>query len=89
MKIGTAREYQNMSPEDQRKFDRWLQSNAIFGSIFAIGMLAMALTALVVPYELNKDMAAVVPTAISGEKNIRSAVPSTKLAHKSEAQARH
>jgi len=47
------------------------------------------LAALVVPYELNKDMAAVVPTAISGEKNIRSAVPSTKLAHKSEAQARH
>jgi len=36
MTIGTAREYQNMSPEDQRKFDRWLQSNAIFGSIFAI-----------------------------------------------------
>jgi hypothetical protein len=89
MTIGTAREYQNMSPEDQRKFDRWLQSNAFFGSIFAIGMLAMAFAAIVVPYELNKDKAAVVPTAITGEKNIRSAVPPTKLAHKPGAQARH
>jgi hypothetical protein len=84
MKIGTPREYQNMSPEDQRRFDRWLQSNAIFGSIFAIGLLAMAFAAIVVPREPNKDMA-----AISGEKNIRSTVPPTKLAHKPGAQAQH
>ena len=89
MKIGTAREYQKMSPEDQRRFDRWLQSNAIFGSIFAIGLLAMAFAAIVVPYELNKDSAAVVPTAISGEKNIRSVIPPTKVAHKPGAQVRH
>jgi hypothetical protein len=89
MKIGSAREYQNMPPEDQREFDRWLQSNAIFGSIFAIGLLAMAFAAIVVPNELNKNEAAVVPTAISGEKNIRSAVPPTKLAHKPSAQVRH
>jgi len=50
---------------------------------------SMAFAAIVVPYELNKDKAAVVPTAITGEKNIRSAVPPTKLAHKPGAQARH
>ena len=38
------RKYQTSSPEDQRKFDRWLDANLILGSIFAIGMLAMAWT---------------------------------------------
>jgi len=84
MKIGSAREYRNMPPEDQRRFDRWLQSNAIFGSIFAIGLLAMAFAAIVIPNELNKNEA-----AITGEKNIRSAVPPTKLAHKPGAKAQH
>ena len=36
------RKYQTSSSEDQRKFDRWLDANLILGSIFAIGMLAMA-----------------------------------------------
>ena len=34
---------QKMSPKEQREFDRWLKTNAILGSILAIGMLAMAL----------------------------------------------
>jgi hypothetical protein len=31
------------SPKEQREFNSWLSSNAILGSILAIGMLAMAL----------------------------------------------
>jgi hypothetical protein len=37
------RNYKNMSPQDQRAFDRWLKANAIVGLIFAAGFLAMAL----------------------------------------------
>jgi len=32
----------NLSPEDQRAFDSWLNANAIFGAILFVGMLAMA-----------------------------------------------
>jgi hypothetical protein len=39
---GFVRNYQTSSPEDRRKFDGWLDANLILGSIFAIGMLAMA-----------------------------------------------
>jgi hypothetical protein len=59
MTIRTAREFEKTSPEDQREFDRWLGSNAILSSIFAIVVLAMALAAFVVPYEIYKDVAAV------------------------------
>jgi hypothetical protein len=34
--------YQTPSLEDRRKFDTWLNANLILGSIFAIGILAMA-----------------------------------------------
>ena len=34
---------QKMSPKEQREFDRWLKTNAILGSILAIGMMTMAL----------------------------------------------
>ena len=34
---------QKMSPKEQREFDRWLKTNAVLGSILAIGMMAMAL----------------------------------------------
>jgi len=34
---------QKMSPKEQREFDRWLKTNAILGSILAVGMMAMAL----------------------------------------------
>ena len=67
MTIRTAREFEKTSPEDQREFDRWLGSNAILSSIFAIGVLVMALAAIVVPYQTNKDVAAVVSTSVSGE----------------------
>ena len=36
------REYQKLSPEDKRTFDKWLEANAIFGAILFIGMMAMA-----------------------------------------------
>jgi hypothetical protein len=67
MTTATAREYQRTSPEDQRDFDKWINSNAILSSIFAIGVLAMALAAIVVPYQSGKDVAAVVSTSMSGE----------------------
>jgi len=34
--------YKRLSAEDQRTFDRWLQANAIFGSIYAVVFIAMA-----------------------------------------------
>ena len=67
MTTATAREYQRTSPEDQRDFDKWINSNAILSSIFAIGVLAMALAAIVVPYQSGKDVVAVVSTSMSGE----------------------
>jgi hypothetical protein len=63
----TASEYQRVSPKDQRDFDKWINSNAILSSVFAIGMLAMALAAIVVPYESGKHVVAVVSTSMSGE----------------------
>ena len=35
--------YRHMSPEDQRTFNRWLKVNLVLSSIFASGLLAMAL----------------------------------------------
>jgi hypothetical protein len=65
--IRTAQEFRKTSPKDQREFDRWLGSNAILSSIFSIVVLAMALAAIVVPYQIYKDVAAVVSTSVSGE----------------------
>jgi len=65
--IHTAQEFQKTSSEDQREFDRWLSSNAILSSIFTIGVLVMALAAIVLPYQISKDVAAVVSTSVSGE----------------------
>src|SRR5262245_63345141 len=42
----TSWEYQSASPENQRKFDRWLKANAILSLLLALGMLAMALAAI-------------------------------------------
>jgi hypothetical protein len=67
MTTATAKEYQRTSPEDQRDFDKWINSNAILSSIFAIGVLAMALAAIVVPYQSGKNVVAVVSTSMSGE----------------------
>jgi hypothetical protein len=38
-----AREYQKLSANDRRTFDRWLKANAFIGLIFAAGIIAMAL----------------------------------------------
>jgi hypothetical protein len=38
-----SRFYKTVSPEDQRAYDRWLTSNAIVGSILAMGLVAMAI----------------------------------------------
>jgi hypothetical protein len=38
----TSREYQRMSPEDQRRFDGWMKANAVLGFILFLGMVAMA-----------------------------------------------
>jgi hypothetical protein len=38
-----ASSYRNMSAEDQRTFNRWLKVNMVVSSIFAAGLLAMAL----------------------------------------------
>ena len=34
--------YERLSAEDRRAFDRWLLANAVFGSIFAAVLVAMA-----------------------------------------------
>ena len=39
----TSREYQRMSPEDQRRFDGWMKANAVLGFVLFLGMVAMAL----------------------------------------------
>jgi hypothetical protein len=39
---GLSQQYERMSPEDQRTFNRWISANAILGTVFAVGMLAMA-----------------------------------------------
>jgi hypothetical protein len=44
--MGARREYQTLSPEGQREFDRWLKANAILGALFGIGMLTMALAGI-------------------------------------------
>jgi len=36
--------YEKLSPEDQHTFNRWLKANAIEGAIFAIALIAMALS---------------------------------------------
>jgi hypothetical protein len=33
-------------PRNPREFDRWIKANAVIGSIFAIGILAMAAAGL-------------------------------------------
>ena len=65
----TTREYQRASPKDQREFDRWLNSNAILSSIFAVGMLAMAVAGIgtVVSVESAKGVITVVPEAEAAE----------------------
>jgi hypothetical protein len=39
-------QYKTLSPDDRRTFDRWLKGNAVFGSIMAAGLVAMAVAGL-------------------------------------------
>jgi len=39
---GLSQQYEKMSLEDQRTFDRWIKANAAFGAVLALGILAMA-----------------------------------------------
>jgi hypothetical protein len=33
-------QYNNLSPEERRAFDRWLQANAVVAAVFAIALAA-------------------------------------------------
>jgi hypothetical protein len=58
-----AREDQSISPEDQRKFERWLTANAILSSIFALGLIAMAMAGFI--WEGTRDAAVAETTKTS------------------------
>lgn len=64
----TAQEYQRASPKDQREFDSWLNSNAILSSIFAVGMLVMALAGFgtVASDQSAKRVITIAPTSAGG-----------------------
>ena len=42
MRNGLSQQYEKLSPEDRRTFDRWLRVNAVLGAVLALGLLAMA-----------------------------------------------
>jgi hypothetical protein len=46
---GLSQQYERMSPDDQRTFDRWISANAIFGAVLALGVLAMAVAGFNAP----------------------------------------
>ena len=46
---GLPHQYEKMSLEDQRTFDRWIKANATFGAVLALGILAMAVAGLNAP----------------------------------------
>jgi hypothetical protein len=39
---GLSQQYERLSPEDRRTFDRWMRANAVLGAVLALGILAMA-----------------------------------------------
>jgi hypothetical protein len=43
MELRTLREFQKMTTDDQREFNKWVNANAVVGSLLAVGLLAMAL----------------------------------------------
>ena len=55
---GIPQEYERMSPEDRRTFDRWISANAILGAVFAVGMLAMAVAGTNSPGQPDAAIAA-------------------------------
>ncbi len=46
MARNTLRDYRRASLENQRKFDSWLEANAVVGFILFLGIMAMALAGL-------------------------------------------
>jgi hypothetical protein len=56
---------QKMSPKEQREFNKWLETNAILGSILAIGMMAMALAGSNSAGQSDIAMAAITNVATS------------------------
>jgi hypothetical protein len=40
---GILHEYQKLSAEDRRTFNRWMSANAILATVFAAGIVAMAI----------------------------------------------
>jgi len=42
----TLRDYRRASLENQRKFDSWLEANAVVGFVLFLGIMAMALAGL-------------------------------------------
>jgi hypothetical protein len=46
---GLSQQYERMSLQDQRTFDRWISANAIFGAVLALGILAMAVAGFHAP----------------------------------------
>jgi len=54
-----------MSPKEQREFNKWLETNAILGSILAIGMMAMALAGSNSAGQSDIAMAAITNVATS------------------------
>ena len=42
METRISQRYKDLTPEDRRTFNRWLVINTAVGSIFAVGLLAMA-----------------------------------------------
>src|SRR5262245_7903237 len=63
---------QSTSPENQRKFDRWLKANAILSLITALGMLAMALAAITTSPK-SSNLAASESKELAGEAGHESA----------------
>ena len=63
---------QSTSPENQRKFDRWLKANAILSLIPALGMLAMALAAITTSPK-SSNLAASESKELAGEAGHESA----------------
>ena len=55
---GVSYEYEKMSPEDRRKFDKWIGANAILGAVCAVGILAMAFASLTSPGRSDAVLAA-------------------------------
>jgi hypothetical protein len=49
MTKGEFAKYRDLSPEHQRKFDRWLKANAAVATIFALGLVAMAVNSSGLP----------------------------------------